>query len=121
MKNKKRRHTKAYQGFTFSFELSNETLVWKFCRLIPLARIKLNDIDHLRSSFFDEVFPGIKTLHRFIQNRYWFSSIPRNDRKFSPLYVIETHHRHRKIFLKLESSFHYRIRSALGRIKSRDF
>lgn len=116
--NSKARKRKAHQGFLLSITLTDGKLVCSLLRLLPIAWVRLEDVDSMRASSFDEMFPRRKVLSRMMRNRYWISTIHGVDRRLAPLYVIETHRRHRRIFLRLESSFHYRVRSALGRIKS---
>lgn len=98
--------------------LTDDKLVYSLCRLMPLSWIRLADVDCMRASFFEDIFPRRKEVHRIVRNRYWLSSIRGVDRRTAPLYVIETRKKHRRVFLRLESSFHYRVRTALGNIKS---
>jgi len=119
MRGNKEKRNKAYQGFFLSLELTEDRLALKFCRALPLSWVKLEDVDCMRSSFFEDIFPRKRRLHKLLRNRYWFSSARIAERRLAPFYVIETHRKRRRIFLRLESSFHYRVRSAIGRIKSR--
>jgi hypothetical protein len=114
----KKRSRKYHQGFLVSISLSDEKLSHSLLRLIPLSSIPLRDVDCMRASFFDDVFPRRNRLLRIFANRFWICTGLGGDRRLAPLYVIETREKRRRIFLRLESAFHYRVRSALGRIKS---
>jgi len=116
--NSKAGKRKAHQGFLLSITLTSDRLVCSLLRLLPIAWVRLEDVDSMRASSFDEIFPRRKRFSRMMRNRYWVSTIHGVDRRLAPLYVIETHKKHRRIFLRMESAFHYRVRSALGRIKS---
>lgn len=98
-----------FQGFVFAYELTPEHIVLRFLRVIPLAKIKITEIDHMRLSAGREYLDiGL--------NFYW-PSLLNNNRGQNPLYVIVTRGGRKKYFLRLGGKFHYQVRSAIGQCK----
>lgn len=98
--------SRGFQGFLFSYELTAKDIKLRLLRLIPLARIRLDNIKYMRLSARREYldFAGIRYWPSFLSNR----------RGQNPLYVIATRNGRKKYFLRLGGAFHYKVRSAIG-------
>ncbi len=115
---KKKKKNKYHQGLLLSITLTDDKLVHSLLRIIPLSWVRLESVELMRSSFLEDIFPERKMFLRVLRNRHWLCTMKGVNRRTAPLYVIETSKQHRRIFVRFESAFHYRVRSALGRIKS---
>ena len=106
------------QGFLLSVHLTRDALVWRLLRLIPLARLRLDRVTGLHAGSWSDFFPQ-RPRHwkRFLRSRYWLHFAPGDVQRTAPLYVLETPRR--RIFVRLQSGFHYRLRLALGRFAER--
>ncbi len=106
------------QGFLFSLHLSDEALVLRLLRLLPLARLRLDDVTGLHAGCWSDFFPQRpRHIKRFLRSRFWFLFVRGDFQRTAPMYVLET--RRRRIFVRLQSSFHYRLRLALGKAAER--
>lgn len=103
---------KVFQGFLFSYELSAQRISYKLFRLFPVGRIPLKNIRQIRSGSWPDILPHRRRpLKRQLRCRYWPSLQGSNTH--AARYVIETHNKGRTL-VRLESDFHYRLRSAVG-------
>ena len=98
-------------GSPCSYKLTGEHISGKFLGIIPIGSIHLGTVNYLRLATSDEA-PPLYLLFNCIQ----FMSFRRARR---PVYVLQTQS-HRRIFLKLDSGTHFRLRQALGRHVVRD-
>ena len=98
-------------GSPCSYKLEGEHISGKFLGIIPAGNIHLGAVNYLRLATSDEA-PPLYLLFNCIQ----FMSFRRARR---PVYVLQTRSR-RRIFLKLDSGTHFRLRQALGRHVVRD-
>lgn len=93
-------------GSLFSYELSGEHIIGRLFGIAPLLNIHLGAVHYLRLATPTET-PPFFLLFNWVQ----FLSYRRAVR---PVYVLQTRSRHR-IFLKLDSGTHFRLRQAIGR------
>ena len=93
-------------GSLYSYELSGDYLVGRLFGLIPAVRIHLAAVHYLRLATKSEI-PAFSMLFK------WVHFLP-NRKTVSPLYVLQTRSRHR-IFLKMDSGAHFRLRRVIGR------
>ena len=98
-------------GSPCSYTLEGEHINGNLFGLIPVRHIHLGAVNYLRLATSDEA-PPLYLIFNCIQ----FMSHRRATR---PVYVMQTQSRHR-IFLKLDSGTHFRLRQALGRHVVRD-
>jgi hypothetical protein len=98
-------------GSPCSYELDGEQITGNLFGIIPVRKIHLGAVNYLRLATSDEA-PPLYLLFNCIQ----FMSFRRAVR---PVYVLQTQSRCR-IFLKLDSGTHFRLRQALGRHVVRD-
>jgi len=103
---------KERQGFVFSIELTEERLYLKLFRLIPLSWLWLKDIGGMRVSSFNE---HIEKLQKGTRTQYWPAFFTGYKKRTAPVYMLNTVDGKRYIFLRLSSTFHYRLRTAIGR------
>jgi len=106
-----------YQAFLLSFELSEDYLRLKLCRVLTLARLRLADVAYLRVGYMEELFSGKRLLTGWRRSRIRACTLRVFDRRRAPLFVMVTHKERRRIFLRLEPSFHYLLRTAIGRAR----
>ena len=98
-------------GSPCSYKLEGEHITGNLFGIIPVRHIHLGAVNYLRLATSDEA-PPLYLLFNCIQ----FMSHRRATR---PVYVLQTQSR-RRIFLKLDSGTHFRLRQALGRHVVRD-
>ncbi len=98
-------------GSPCSYILAGEHITGNLFGIIPVQQIHLRTVNYLRLATSDEA-PPLYLLFNCIQ----FMS---HRRAVRPVYVMQTQSRGR-IFLKLESATHFRLRQALGRHVVRD-
>lgn len=97
-------------GSICSYELQGEYIVARFLGLMPIRRFHLGAVYYLRLASRSEVPP-----HFLLFNWLHFLSIRRARR---PIYVLQTRSTHHRIFLKMESSAHFRLRQAIARFSN---
>jgi len=98
-------------GSLCSYVLSGEHIIGNLFGIIPIRQIHLGAVNYLRLATSDEA-PPLYLLFNYFQ----FMSYRRAVR---PVYVLQTRAK-RRIFLKLDSGTHFRLRQALGRHVVRD-
>ncbi|HSR88019.1 MAG TPA: hypothetical protein VLL07_03615 [Pontiella sp.] len=98
-------------GSPCSYKLEGDHISGKFLGFIPAGNIHLENVNYLRLATSDEA-PPLYVFFNYIQ----FMSFRRARR---PVYVLQTQSR-RRIFLKLDSGTHFRLRQAIGRYVSRE-
>jgi len=96
------------QGFVISVGVSDERVCLKLFRFIPLCSISVSEIHFMRISSSREYLST-----PFHVRSYWPTPIHGFSGKISHLYMIET--KRRRVFLRLKSSLHYKLRTAIGR------
>ncbi len=95
-----------FLGFFFSYEIRSDRLRLLFMRFLPLSVIYLKDVEYMRLAASNEQFSsGSK--------RIW-PSFSSNSHGQNPLYLIKTRKKRKKYFLRMNSSFHYKVRSAIS-------
>jgi len=94
-------------GSLFTYELTGEHIVGRFLALFPLVRIHLAAVYCLRLASQNETPPLFLLFN-------WIHFVPQLRRKTRPIYVLQTRSRYR-IFLKLDSETHFRLRQAINR------
>jgi len=97
-------------GTLCSYVLSGEHIIGSLFGIIPVRQIHLGAVNYLRLATSDEA-PPLYLLFNYMQ----FMS---HRRAVRPVYVMQT--RSSRIFLKLDSGTHFRLRQALGRHVVRD-
>jgi hypothetical protein len=107
--------SKKYQAFVLAFELSEDALRLKLCRVLTLARLRFAEVAYLRVGYMEELFSGKRLLTGWRRSRIWPCTLRVLDRRRAPLFVMVTRKERRRIFLRLEPSFHYLLRTAIGR------
>jgi len=102
------------QGFFLAFRLSDKRLTLKLFRLIPLSWVRLEDVTYLRVSDMEEYLTSWK---KGVRAEFWPAVITGYNRRMAPVYMLNVQgkHRRRKIYLRLKSGFHYRLRTTIGR------
>jgi hypothetical protein len=98
-------------GSPCSYELSGDHIICRLFGYIPIRRIHLGAVHYLRLATRSEVSPVF-----FIFN--WPQLILSHRRSVCPVYILQTRKRHR-IFLKLESGAHFKLRQAIARHSDR--
>lgn len=105
------------EGFVFAYVIQRGTFRLKFLRLLPLARIRLNEIRYIRARSSNGVGGLISEwLSRGGRCVYWPHSqfFRSSDHNFA--YVIGMQSGVR-IFVRLGTGFHYKLRAAMGRAR----
>lgn len=111
-----RRHSvnSARDGFVFSYEISGTHFSLKLFRLIPLGRVRLDDMRYIRQrsdsdlrTLFSDFF------RRPFRSWYWPHTLVQNGGLRSSPYIIRTRN-NRNIFVRLKVGYHYRLRAAMG-------
>ncbi len=93
-------------GSPFVYKLRDDRVVSYFLGFLPVRSIRLTEVRYLRLATHHEA-----SLTYLILN--WSSFLPRC-RSVCPVYVLQTKGRAR-IFLKLKSDVHFKLRQAIGR------
>ena len=98
-------------GSPCSYEINGDHIIGRFLGMIPIFRIHLGAIHYLRLATRCEVSP----LY-FILN--WPQMLLASHRSICPVYVMRTL-KGQKIFLKMKSGAHFRLRQAIARHSDR--
>ncbi len=106
-----------HQGIFLSTVLSDEWLMLKILRIIPISWVRVSDIEYLRISSFRE---HVSSLRHGINSQYWPSYIRGYRRKTAPVYMLQVKGDERRIFIRVKSGFHYRLRTAINREKENE-
>ncbi len=93
-------------GSPCSYELCGQHVIVRFLGLIPVKRIHLAAVCHLRLATLRET----PLLYRLFN---WIHFLPHR-RASRPVYMLQTRSRHR-IFLKLTNGVHFRLRQAINK------
>ncbi len=93
-------------GYVISYYLSPHNVSVYLLGFIPLHRIALTDVHYLRLASADEV-------PRAYYIRNWSHFRP-SRAAHCPVYKLQTKARRKRIFLKLRSGAHFRLRRAIG-------
>lgn len=104
----------AHDGFVFAYEISDTHFSLKLFRLIPLGRVRLDDMRYIRqrsSSDLQDFFSDL--LLRPFKSWYWPHTLIQNGGLRSTPYIIRTR-KNRNIFVRLKVGYHYRLRAAMG-------
>lgn len=105
----------SYQGVMFSVVLSERGVSLRLFRLLPIAWVRLDHVDSLRAASGGEFVRYFFT--RPFRTQLWPAFALRHGREAMPRYMIRTY-RGRRIFLRLESKYHYLLRTLIGRHKA---
>ena len=101
------------QGFFLAFRLTDRRLSLKLFRIIPLSWVRLEDITYLRVASIEEFLTSWK---KGVSAEFWPAFITGYNRRMAPVYMLNVEHKkkRRKIYLRLKSGFHYRLRTTIG-------
>lgn len=100
------------QGFILSIELTDQKLYLKILRLLPISKVRLKDIDYMRVSNFNEY---LEFTRRSLHSQFWPTFFRGFKKKTAPIYMLKIKNGKRRLFLRLSSGFHYRLRTYIGR------
>ena len=103
---------KEKQGVFLAVELTDRKLCVKLLSLIPISWVHLDRVDYLRVSNFSE---HLAYMRRGIKSQYWPTFFRGYKRRTTPVYMLKIDNGKRRIFVRLQSSLHYRLRNAIGR------
>lgn len=104
-------------GFIFAVRLKSDRVVFRFLGILPVHRVNIDDIEYLRVSSMNEYFEALRAGEVV---RFWPSFITGYAKRMAPVYVIKLISSDEKVFLRLRSGFHYLLRTAIKRSKSRN-
>lgn len=105
-------------GFVWCYELTNEHLRLRLFRALTLGRIALRQVAYIRQRGADDLSGLFRDM--FLKPfRAWYWPHPAMSYKsgHSTPYVIRTQDGTR-VFVRLRSGFHYRLRAAIGNAKA---
>lgn len=106
--------TKVQGGF-FSVHLSKSRMTLKLFRFFPLATVRISAIEYMRAASFSEY---ARHSWNIFLHTYW-PTTGTGSNMYSNRYVVRTIGG-RKIFVRLNPSLHYALRSSIGsRIRAR--
>ncbi|QBG46190.1 hypothetical protein EGM51_01770 [Verrucomicrobia bacterium S94] len=97
-------------GSLFSYELYGDYLIRRFLGLLPVTRVHLGAVRYLRLATRNEI-----SLSNMLLNGL---QLMNRQRSKHPVYILHTR-KGRKMFLKLESGSHFRLRQAIARHSDR--
>lgn len=98
-------------GAPCSYELNGDHMVGHFLGLIPISKIHLGAVHYLRLATRREVSPLYFLLN-------WPQMLLASRRSVCPVYILRTR-KGQKVFLKMESGAHFRLRKAIARHSDR--
>ena len=107
-----------FDGVFFSYVISEHHFGLRLLRCLPLGRIRLRDIQYIRqrgSSDLGDLFADM-LFHPF-RSWYWPHPLFMGGMHDSAAYVIRTS-RGTRVYARLNTRFHYRLRAALGRARA---
>ena len=93
-------------GSPCAHKLQDDRVVSYFLGLVPIRTLPLSEVLYLRLATRREAFPVYLLFN-------WTSFLSHR-RSIRPVYVLQTKGR-RRIFLKLESGIHFKLRQAIGK------
>ncbi len=93
-------------GSPFSYGICGEHVVGRLFGILPVIRIHLGAVYYLRLASPSDTTP----IFLFFN---WMHFMP-HKRSVRPVYILQTRARHR-IFLKLDSASHFKLRQAIGK------
>lgn len=105
-------------GILFSYGITEKHLYWFFLKVIPLWRIRLTKIYHVRRGSMLEFF-NLRPRRLFKPWRYWIwgTSFDSILRRRTTRFLIETRGRS-KILLRLKPEFHYVLRTRISSVRT---
>ena len=107
----KRENACEKEGRIFAYQLTRDHLRLLLFRCLPIAAIRIDQIHYVRQATLSEYFSRCLSV---FDCHFWPTLISREPGTPLQLFLIRTHSG-RRIYLRMRSSFHYRLRSALGR------
>jgi len=108
-----------FDGWLFSYEITNSRFLLKLLRLIPIASFRLDDVRYIRQRSGEGMW-GLWGEFRDHPFRCWYWPHPvmsRSPKDSSP-YVIQLLSG-RKVFVRLRAGFHYSLRAAIGTARAK--
>lgn len=107
-------------GYVWCYELTSERLRLKLFRAIPLGSISLRNVVYIRQRSSDDLAGLLKeVVLKPFRTWYWpHPAVSRHPSHSTP-YVIRTR-RGTHVFVRLRSSFHYRLRAAIGAARAHE-
>jgi hypothetical protein len=106
-----KRSPSGVEGRIFAYELTPDRLRLLLFRRLPIAGIRIEEIHYLRQATLSEYFSRCLSV---FDCHFWPTFVSREPGTPLQLFLIRTHSG-RRIYLRMRSSFHYQLRSALGR------
>jgi len=103
-----------YDGWFFAYALTRQHLSLQLFRLIPLARVRLENIVYIRRRGAEDVNALWRHPFRY---RYWPHPLDGYGRFRSHAYVAKCRSGAR-IYLRLKTGFHYHLRTFVGDCRS---
>lgn len=101
-------------GWVWCYELTSERLNLRLFRLLPIGSVALRRIVYIRQRGADDMSGLFRdALLKPFKSWYWPHPIMSYHRGHSTPYIIRTD-RGARIFVRLRSGFHYRLRDAMG-------
>jgi hypothetical protein len=110
-----KRSSSGMEGRIFAYELTPDRLRLLLFRRLPIAWIRIEEIHYLRQATLSEYFSRCLSV---FDCHLWPTFVSREPGVPLQLFLIRTHSG-RRIYLRMRSSFHYRLRSELGQTPSR--
>ncbi len=105
-------------GFVWCYELSSDRLRLRLFRLFTLGRISLRNVVYVRQRGADDLAQLVRDMFlKPFRSWYWPHPAMSYRSGHSTPYVIRTQGGTR-IFVRLRSGFHYRLRAAIGDAKA---
>lgn len=106
------------EGFLIAYEITETHFRLRLLRLIPLARIRLDEIQYIRQRS-GEGMGGLlaEVIRHPFHSLYWPHPLFGFSRAESTAYVIRMTSG-RRVFVRLRTGFHYRLRAAMGRARA---
>lgn len=107
------------EGYFFTYQLTPTHFGLNFMRVVPLARIRLDQIQYIRTRSGERLAGLLSELlaHPF-KCRYWPHPMMKTAPWQSTPFVIRLYSG-RRIFVRFRAGFHYNLRAALGEARAR--
>ena len=101
-------------GFFFTYQITPTHFGLNFMRVVPLARVRLDQIQYIRTRSGERLAGLLSELlaHPF-KCRYWPHPMMKTAPWQSTPFVVRLYSG-RRIFIRLRAGFHYQLRAAVG-------
>lgn len=117
---KQRSANRKREGFFFTYQLTPMHFGLNLLRVIPLARVRLDQVHYIRTRSGERLAGLLAELlaHPF-KCRYWPHPIMKTAPWQSTPFVIRLYSG-RRVFVRLRPGFHYTLRAAVGEARAKD-